>query len=224
VKKETIHALLQKLIFPAYWFVCLYARTIRVRTEGVLECQDFIARGGKAILASWHQRFYGGFYIPRMFPLLKPFIMISRSRDGDFVADVVEKIGWKPVRGSSSRGGKEALRRMIDAVNEHRIGGHIVDGPQGPPRVVKPGLIALAQKTGAGIITAYVVYDRPWIFNSWDRFMVPRPFSRMLLRFSLSPIHVPQEMDEDQFEECRKVIENKMIRDYEELDRTFERD
>jgi lysophospholipid acyltransferase (LPLAT)-like uncharacterized protein len=224
LKKETIHALLQKLIFPAYWFVCLYAKTIRIRTEGVLECQDFVAQGGKAILASWHQRFYGGFYIPRMFPLIKPFIMISRSRDGDFVAAVVEKIGWKPVRGSSSRGGKEALRQMIDALNEHHIGGHIVDGPQGPPRIIKPGLIALAQKTGAGIVTVFVVYDRPWVFNSWDRFMVPRPFSRMLLRFNLSPIYVPKEMDGEQFEEYRNIVENKMIRDYEELDRCFERE
>jgi lysophospholipid acyltransferase (LPLAT)-like uncharacterized protein len=135
----------------------------------------------------------------------------------------VEKIGWKPVRGSSSRGGKEALRQMVDALNEHCIGGHIVVGPQGPPRIIKPGLIALAQKTGAGIITAYVVYDRPWVFNSWDRFMVPRPFSRMLLRFNLSPIYVPREMDEEQFEEYRKIVENKMIRDYEELDRYFEK-
>jgi lysophospholipid acyltransferase (LPLAT)-like uncharacterized protein len=63
------------------------------------------------------------------------------------------------------------------------VGGHIVDGPLGPPRVVKPGLISLAQRTGAAICPAYVSYENPWTFNSWDRFMVPKPFSRALLRF-----------------------------------------
>ena len=77
---------------------------------------------------------------------MNPCIMISQSRDGDVVSDVVARIGWVPVRGSTSRGGQKALQEMIEGVEKYRIGGHIVDGPQGPPKIIKSGLIALAHK------------------------------------------------------------------------------
>jgi len=87
--------------------------------------------------------------------------MISRSRDGDFIADIVERIGWIPARGSGSRGGKDALRALVDEIARTRIAGHIVDGPTGPPRVIKPGLISMAQNSGAAICPAYVLYENP---------------------------------------------------------------
>jgi lysophospholipid acyltransferase (LPLAT)-like uncharacterized protein len=144
--------------------------------------------------------------------------MISQSRDGDFIADVVRRIGWIPVRGSSSKGGRKALQEMIDMVMEKGLGAHIVDGPTGPPRVIKPGLIILAQRTNAAIVAGYISYENPWIFNSWDRFMIPKPFSRVLIRAgALMP--VPPEMDEDEFERVRLKVEQEMIKGYEEADR-----
>jgi hypothetical protein len=218
--KETKYALLQKCILPAYGFLGLYAKTLRLRVENDDIFRRHLEAGGRVVFASWHQRFFGGFFIPRIYGT-PHCIMISRSRDGDFVAGVVGHIGWRAIRGSSSLGGKEALRQMIDALMQDRVGGHIVDGPLGPPRQLKPGLISLAQRTGAAICPAYVSYDKPWIFNSWDRFMVPRPFSRVLLRFDRELTVVPDELDEQAFERLRRKIETQMIDGYTSADGYF---
>lgn len=143
--------------------------------------------------------------------------MISQSRDGDFISDVVQRIGWIPVRGSSSRGGKNALEKMIREVLKQSIGGHIVDGPKGPPRVIKPGLISLAQQSGAAICPGFVSYENAWIFNSWDRFMVPKPFSRVLFRTG-SLFFAAKDMDEYQFDLTRRNLEAELIKGYEAAD------
>jgi len=215
--KETKFFFIKHLLtFPAYYLLSLYAKTVRLRFEGEEAIRNHLEEG-RIVLASWHQRFFGGVYLPRI--LGRPIcIMISRSRDGDFIADVVERIGWIPVRGSSSRGGKQALRILVDEITRTRLAGHIVDGPTGPPHVIKPGLISLAQSSGAVICPTYVLYENPWIFNSWDRFMVPKPFSRVTIRFGpLEP--VPPEMDAAQFEEVRLRIEQTMLEEYERGDR-----
>ncbi|MCK9229580.1 MAG: lysophospholipid acyltransferase family protein [Syntrophales bacterium] len=190
-----------------------YSKTVRVRFEGLDRILDHISSSGPVVLCSWHQRFFAGFYLPRI--LKRPIaIMISQSSDGDFISAVVERIGWIPVRGSSSRGGKKALRELIDLANRHGICGHIVDGPTGPPRRIKPGLISLAHQARAAICLVYVHYDNPWVFNSWDRFMVPRPGSGALIRFG-PPQQVPDDMDDGTFEALRRRVEETMIREYE---------
>jgi len=144
--------------------------------------------------------------------------MISQSRDGDFIAQIVERMGWIPVRGSSTRGWKKGLEGMIAGIKQHGLAAHIVDGPTGPPREIKPGLIYLAQKTGAAICGAYISYQNPWIFNSWDHFMVPKPFSKVLIH--AGPLKwVPEEMDDAEFEKVRQRIEQEMIQGYDEADR-----
>jgi hypothetical protein len=201
------------LTFPAYYILNLYAKTIKLRFDNDEEIKSHLDSNGRVILASWHQRFFGGFYLPRI--LGRPIcIMISQSRDGDFVADVAERISWIPVRGSGSRGGKKALRIMVDKVIENQIAGHIVDGPTGPSRVIKPGLIAMAQQSKAAICPTCIFYDKPWIFNSWDRFMIPRLFSSVVIRFG-SLEFIPENMDSEEFEKVRLYIEQKMIEGYE---------
>lgn len=146
--------------------------------------------------------------------------MVSQSKDGDFISKIGQKIGWIPVRGSSTRGGKEALRVMIQGVSENRIAGHIVDGPTGPPHIVKPGLISLAMNTDAVISQGIVSYKKAWIFNSWDHFMIPKPFSKVLFRFG--PIFpVPKTMNDDEFESLRKQLEDEMIKEYEAADSSW---
>lgn len=106
---------------------------------------------------------------------------------------------------------------MVQGVNENQIGGHIVDGPTGPPRIIKPGLISLAQSANAVICPTLASYEKAWIANSWDRFMVPKPFSRVLLRFG-SIFPVPEITGNDQFESFRKQVEEYMIKEYETVD------
>lgn len=207
------------LISLGYHICSLHAKTITIIPEGIEKVQDHIAKGGTVIFACWHQRFFTGFWVPRIFGM-SPCIMISQSRDGDFVSDVVARIGWVPVRGSTSRGGKKALQEMITGVEKYRMGAHIVDGPQGPERIIKPGLVALASQTGAAISPGYISYENPFIFNSWDRFMIPKPFSRVLIRAG-DFIFVPKELDEKSFEEVRLDIESRMIEGYAEADASW---
>ena len=204
------------LTFSAYYVLKLLVKTIRLRFEGKDTIENHLRDNGRVVLASWHQRFFGGCYLPII--LKRPIsMMISQSRDGDFVADVSKKIGWIPVRGSSSRGGKNALREMIDTVMKIQLAGHIVDGPTGPPHIIKPGLISLAQQSEAAICPAYILYENAWTFNSWDRFMVPKPFSRVLIRFE--PLQsIPEKMDSEEFERIRLDIEQKMIEGHEKGD------
>jgi len=217
VAKEIKYIFLNTLLTSAlFYFLDLYSRTLRVQFEGTDKIQKHLESGGRIIVASWHQRFFGGFFLPRIFKW-SPCIMISRSRDGDFISKVVHRIGWIPVRGSSSRGGKEALRLMVKGVIENRIGGHIVDGPNGPPRVIKPGLISLARLADAVICPGIVSYENAWITNSWDRFMVPKPFSRVLFRFG-SIFSLPEMTSDGLFESFCKEVEDTLIKEYEAAD------
>lgn len=218
--KELKFLFLQLLIKPIYYLLVLYNKTIRFQVENDQILLDHLRRG-PVILTSWHQRFFCGFFLPRKYHITLP-IMISRSRDGDFIAGVVKDSGFLPVRGSSSRGGKEALREMVDKIKEHGIGAHILDGPTGPPRVVKAGLLSMAQRAGAVICPVYIVCEKCWVFNSWDRFMVPKPCSRVLIRFSETMEGVPAYLDGPDFEAFRTKIEDQMIRTYEKMDRYFE--
>jgi lysophospholipid acyltransferase (LPLAT)-like uncharacterized protein len=218
IRKKIKHAIANSrpVLYLVYQFLNLYSKTIRVRFENCESIFNHLNENGRVLIGSWHQRFFAGFYLPKKFQ--RPVcIMISQSRDGDFIADIVRRIGWMPARGSSSRGGKEAMKAMIDGIIETGIGGHIVDGPTGPPRIIKPGLIALAQQSGAAICNAYVYYENPWILNSWDRFMIPKPFSRVLLRFGKLEF-IPEEMDAGEFEDIRQRIEKEMIEEYEKED------
>jgi lysophospholipid acyltransferase (LPLAT)-like uncharacterized protein len=220
--KEIKFFIIKNLLTSLAYHLCnLQVKTLTVIPEGVERVQAHIAKGGTVVFACWHQRFFSGFFVPRIFGM-NPCIMISQSRDGDFVSDVVARIGWVPVRGSSSRGGKKALQEMIAGVEKYRMSGHIVDGPQGPPHIIKPGLVSLAQQTGAAICPGYISYEKPWVFNSWDRFLIPKPFSRVLLRAG-DFIFVPKELDETAFEKARLDIEHRMIEGYAEADASWKR-
>jgi len=220
--KDLKFSFLLSLTKPLYYLLFFYTKTLRFQVENVQGVFEHMRNSGPVLLASWHQRLFCGFFLPRIYKLAVP-IMISQSRDGEFISRIVKNSGFSPVRGSSSRRGKEALREMVKGIAKYRIGAHVVDGPTGPPRVVKAGLIAMAQHTGAVICPVYLVYEKCWIFNSWDRFMVPKPFSKVLIHFSTQFVSPPPYLDGNEFEISRKGIEDEMIRTYKELDGYFDK-
>lgn len=199
----------------------IYAKTLRVQFEGIDKIQKHLEQGGRIIFPSWHQRLFGGFFVPTLFDW-SPCIMISQSRDGDFISKIVSYIGWIPVRGSSSRGGAKALRDLVPKIAKNRIGVHIVDGPNGPAHIIKPGLITLARNTDAPICPGFIAYEKYWMANSWDRFLIPKPFSRVLVRFG-DIFHLPETTSDDQFEAFRQSMEDHLIEGYAKADKYWEK-
>ncbi|HRW81348.1 MAG TPA: lysophospholipid acyltransferase family protein [Desulfomonilia bacterium] len=174
-----------------------------------------LEKNGSIIYASWHQRFFPGI---TFFAARRPIaILISQSRDGEFISHIVKILGWQPVRGSSSKGGSDGLQQLKALSQKGYRIGHIVDGPTGPFGVVKPGLLRIAQVSGVAIVPTITSSDRRWTFRSWDRFMVPKPFSRVIIRFG-EPVYVPSDLDEDGFEKVRVLVEQRMEELYEDTD------
>jgi hypothetical protein len=165
--------------------------------------------GQKMIAAIWHQRIFIVMGYARKFQQYKPSVMISQSRDGEMIAHIFSRFHFRPVRGSSSRGGKEALAAMIADLDQNHFAVQVLDGPRGPKGVVKPGLIAMAQSSGAPIFPFYITIDRAWVLKSWDRTLIPKPFSQVFVRWG-SPFYVPENLDEASFDAVRKQIEQHM--------------
>jgi len=141
-----------------------------------------------AIFCFWHRCL-----IPACFQWRnrKIAVLTSSSFDGEYIARIVEKFGYTPVRGSSTRGGARGLLGMQKEIDSGRAVAFTIDGPKGPMYVAKPGPVLLARITGMPIVCFHVALENPWMLRkSWDHFMVPKPFSRALVRLS-KLIHVP---------------------------------
>jgi lysophospholipid acyltransferase (LPLAT)-like uncharacterized protein len=142
----------------------------------------------------------------------QPFTMvISESKDGELVAVTCEKFGYRPSRGSSTRGGKKALLEIIKNVRAGLYGAMAVDGPKGPVYQVKPGVIEIARQCGCPILPTSAYSNSMWVFQkSWDKFRLPKPFSKIVLVIG-EPIFVPAEITREEFENLQKLVAQKMF-------------
>jgi lysophospholipid acyltransferase (LPLAT)-like uncharacterized protein len=165
----------------------------RIRFIGKENEDRFIAQGNPIIFAGWHE---GLVMLPYHFRDRQGVVMVSASRDGDIIADTIERFRLRPIRGSSGRGGIVALKGMIEALQDDRLSaGIIVDGPKGPPLVAKTGVIVLSRASGVPIVPG-TWWARPVIrFKSWDRTIVPLPFARLVFVFE-EPLFVPRDADD----------------------------
>ncbi|MEA2725032.1 MAG: hypothetical protein QOH59_2803 [Gemmatimonadales bacterium] len=110
-------------------------------------------------------------------------IVVSEARDGQYLSDLAASLGYRTVRGSSTRGGARAL---LGAVRELRASGAVAftpDGPRGPRRELKPGVVAAAQRGGGVIVPIHAEADRAWRLHSWDRFVIPKPLARVSITY-----------------------------------------
>jgi lysophospholipid acyltransferase (LPLAT)-like uncharacterized protein len=209
IKSLSRFAIKYGLIPSAHYLIRAYLSLIRIRAVNEDMALQYLKNGGKMIVAIWHQRILVVMGYARRFGEYKPSVMISKSRDGDMIADVYSRFSFRPIRGSSSRGGKEALAEMIASLTDYQIAVHVLDGPQGPRGVVKPGLVVMAQLSGVPIFPIYISVDRAWVLNSWDRTVIPKPLSTITFRWG-KPIYVPKDLDNESFENIRTQIERYM--------------
>ena len=146
--------------------------------------------------------------------------MVSEHSDGEMIAQTLERLGYTTVRGSSTRGGKRAMLAMIRALRNGGVGAIMPDGPRGPRHVFKAGLIAIAQKSQAAILPMTFASSRAWRLKSWDRFIIPKPFSKTIALYGV-PLFIPDELDEAAFEAKRQEVEQRMLELETEADALF---
>jgi lysophospholipid acyltransferase (LPLAT)-like uncharacterized protein len=192
-----------------YRLIRAYSWTFRIKVENEDDWLTYLENGGRVLLCIWHQQFFSAIRYFKKYQKYNPSLMISRSKDGEIIAGVAKRTGWHSVRGSSSRGGSEALHGMIDRLKTSRLSGHVVDGPRGPAGIVKSGVIRMAHTTGAMVVPLFTSADNAWYMNSWDKFMIPKPFAKVTLRFGEMIKLDPSENNED-FEKQRLHLEKIM--------------
>lgn len=147
----------------------------------------------RTVAPFWHRCVFSATYY---FRKRRISVMTSQSFDGEYIARIIESFGFKAVRGSSSRGGVRALLGMHTIIDEGGVAAFTIDGPRGPQYVAKPGPVLLARNTGAPVMPFYVAVSDSWELNSWDRFIIPKPFTRAHIRWS-RPILVPRDASSD---------------------------
>ncbi len=165
-----------------------------------------------AIWLFWHNEiFIAPFAIGRFAPERQGAVLTSPSRDGDLLAGVMRQFGIRSIRGSSSRRGGTALRELAAAV---AAGDNIAitpDGPRGPVHRLQPGAVKLAQLTGAPLLLTAYRYSRYWELRSWDRFRIPKPFSRVEVIFGELLTIPPDEVEVAAFEAARQRGETALL-------------
>jgi len=166
-----------------YRLVRAYSWTFRLHVENEKPWLDYLQDGGRVLLCGWHQQFFSAIGYFKNYESYRPALMISQSKDGDIIAGIAQKSGWHTVRGSSSRNGGRALKEMVGQLQLTGLAAHVVDGPKGPAGIIKAGAVSLARAAGAVVVPIYTSSDRAWYFKSWDRFMLPKPFAKVYLRF-----------------------------------------
>ncbi len=194
-----------------FFLIRAYSKTFQFKIENDDEWLALVKKGQCVLLCGWHQQFFSAIAYFKKYSNYSPGIMISRSVDGEVIAGVAKLTGWKPVRGSSSKGGKSALIKMIEYLKRSKLAGHIMDGPRGPMGIIKAGAIRIALEANAVIVPFYVEADRAWYFRSWDRFFIPKPFAKVVLRYD-KMIKLASISDEETFESQRKLVENIMLK------------
>jgi lysophospholipid acyltransferase (LPLAT)-like uncharacterized protein len=209
--KQAKHFRIKSLLsYPIFLLANIYLATLKLEIENEQEWKDLYAEGRSIIFCSWHQLFlplirhFGGY--GKDYPTA---IMISQSKDGDIIANVARCFGWQVKRGSSSKGGMEALRQMIIHIQEKRVAAHILDGPRGPAGVAKPGIVTLAQESKSLVIPIYVQPTTAWFFRSWDKMFLPKPFSRVRVIFD-RPVSMPKTAGREDLETQRQSLQNLM--------------
>jgi len=173
-----------------YSLIWLIYRTMRITFVGKDIMPGFTARGESFVAAFWHGRL---FLIPFTYPGCAMNVLISIHRDGEIIANVMKRFGFSLVRGSSKKGGTAALREMLQLLKDNKPLAITPDGPKGPVEVMKPGVAQVARLSGKAVIPMTFSASSCFRATSWDRFMIPYPFSRGVLYVGEPLRHEPGE-------------------------------
>jgi lysophospholipid acyltransferase (LPLAT)-like uncharacterized protein len=186
-----------------YPIVAALGSTFRWRAEGAEHYQQVIDAGRQPIMAFWHGRILPATVYFRRRGIV---VITSENFDGEWIAGIIERFGYRTARGSTSRGAVKALVRLKRDMAAGKPAAFTLDGPRGPARVAQPGAVWLARATGNPIVPFHIESDRHWTANSWDRTQIPKPWANIAIAIG-EPIEVPRHTDELGLEAARVSLE-----------------
>lgn len=172
----------------------IYLKTLRIEKGEILKVKKIYEEGINPVIAFWHSKMFAGWYINRS---NKSAALVSKSNDGELLTRILRNWDYKITRGSSHKGGKEALGEMIDLIEKGYTLCITPDGPTGPPLKMKAGCVIAAKKTSVPLVLLGIGYSRKIKLNSWDRMEIPFPFSKVVVIVE-DPIHINKELTYDQ--------------------------
>lgn len=177
--------------------------TWRIDRSGLAAFDERIAAGERCVFAFWHARMFPLVYTHRHRAIV---VLISRHHDGELIARIIERLGFRTARGSSTRGGEEGARDLLRLAAERALLAITPDGPRGPAERVKPGLAWIASRSGLPVIPVATAARSAWVFRSWDRFRIPKPFTRVVVAYG-DPIPIPADADAEALEQWRTRLD-----------------
>ncbi len=176
--------------------------TTRVERVHHERLEHFRRRGEPVIFVFWH-----GHLLPLVHYHGREgiVVLVSEHSDGEYITRILRRYGFGTARGSSTRGGVRGLREMVRAARAGKDLALTPDGPRGPRHQVKPGVLAAAQMTGLPLVPMAVSASAAWTLGSWDRFLVPKPFSTIRIEY-LTPRFVPRDASRSQLEDMATTL------------------
>jgi len=192
-----------------YIYVCITSllfMTCRIKTHGQEYRSQLDSQNVPIIASFWHYTIFYVFYYLRKDSAV---VMVSASKDGEYINRVAQKLGFATVRGSRKKGGMQAIKSLIRNMRAGRNAGIVADGSQGPPRIVQAGSIVLASRTAAPILPMVWSCDRYKRFGSWDGTALPLPFSKIDFFYG-EPVIVPPKIKSEDFEQYRLLLEERL--------------
>lgn len=194
---------LQKLgliILPP--FLDLLTRTLKIEIVNEKSLQS-----GNFVLMFWHGKMLAGWWLGRN----KNFCaVVSQSKDGEILSRLLKRWNYRLIRGSSSKDSKEVMREMVDALKNNFSLAITPDGPRGPREEMKIGGLIAAVRAQKPVVLCGIVYEKKKIFNSWDKFELPKFFSKVKIRLS-EPMLFPMGLANEEYENIRKELEKNLI-------------
>ncbi len=193
------------------WLIRGWFLTCRIGEHGTDNRKQCGEHDHPVIVTFWH---YAILYTFHHLRRESAVVMVSASRDGEYIARLAARFGFASVRGSRNRRGLQAMKELMRHLSEGRHVALVADGSQGPALKVQPGAILLASKTGSPILPMTWSASRYWAIRSWDRMVIPKPFSRIDFFYG-KPVFVPGNMKAEGIEDYRLQLERNLNEIYE---------
>ncbi|HYK89650.1 MAG TPA: lysophospholipid acyltransferase family protein [Acidobacteriota bacterium] len=190
----------------SYGVIQAIGSTLRWQEQGWAQHEAIKAAGKTFIGVFWHGRILPSICWWRDRGIV---VMTSQHRDGDYIAAVIRRFGFGSARGSSTRGSRGALVEMLHWLRNGHDVAFTIDGPRGPRYIAKPGAAWLSARSGCPILPYNISAERKWVLRSWDRFQIPKPFSRVVIIVG-APMYVKPGATEEELEAAQRELQRSL--------------